>query len=841
MTLPERPLHLAEWPSVSIIILNFNGLIHLDPCFKSLAQTDYPGPLELILVDNGSTDPSVEHMERYHPAVRLIANTANLGFTGGNNQGAEIATGDYLVFLNNDMRVEPDWLRHLIAPMQPESGLICTGAKILRWDGKAVDFVGGKINFTGHGFQKEFGAPYTAMSYQDVVDLPFACGGAMCIRRDVYREIGGFDPDFFAYFEDVDLGYRLWALGYRVQFAPQAVVYHRHHGTSDRIATHQLRVLYERNALAMIAKNYEQETLDRVLPIALLLTVKRGLLNSRIDPSHFDLGNRHPDAVKEEQTVPRLAYSFFLGMEEFVDQLPNIQEKRRYIQANRTRTDREIFEHFRQRLLDPVFPGMDYLNTQETLVKTLGIPDFFTAAEDVRLLLITHDQVTARMAGPAIRYWEMAKALAPHFHVTLAAHGKPGLKGEGFDVKGYDRAEPETIVHLLNGADVILTFGYLIHELPYLQNMGSKPVIVDIYDPFTLENLEIHGNLPHEKQVELNNLYQDILNRQLQVGDYFICASERQRDYWLGMLAANGRVNPSNYAADKSLRRLIDVVPFGLPGQPPVKSKPVLKGVVPGIGADDKVILWGGGLWEWFDPLSLVQALAQVVQSRPDVKLFFVAKQHRDPTVVPHMAMPDRVEALARDLGLLDTHIFFGDWVPYEERHNYLLEADIGVSFHLDHVETRFAFRTRILDYIWAGLPMVLTEGDIMGEAAAATGVATLVPEQDPDAIAAAILAMLDRGRTLDGFTQLQQTLTWERAVQPLARFLAHPAVAPDKQDDLAGRSLPPRPIQLQAKDGGVLSLPKKVWKALTKDGWGGLMFEARRYIQWRKLMWKKR
>ena len=147
MNAPEQPSHLAAWPSVSVIILNYNGLLHLDPCFSSLAETDYPGPIELILVDNGSTDPSVEHMGRYHPHVQVVRSATNLGFTGGNNLGVRHASGEYVVFLNNDMRVTPEWLRHLLAPMQPEEGLICTGAKILRWDGHAVDFVGTRMNF----------------------------------------------------------------------------------------------------------------------------------------------------------------------------------------------------------------------------------------------------------------------------------------------------------------------------------------------------------------------------------------------------------------------------------------------------------------------------------------------------------------------------------------------------------------------------------------------------------------------------------------------------------------------------------------------------------------------
>src|SRR5207237_1289819 len=159
----------------------------------------------------------------------------------------------------------------------------------------------------------------------------------------------------------------------------------------------------------------------------------------------------------------------------------------------------------------------------------------------------------------------------------------------------------------------------------------------------------------------------------------------------------------------------------GVPPEPPPHTRPVLKGVYPGIGEDDKVILWGGGIWEWFDPLTLIQAVDRIRQTRPEVKLFFMGVKHPNP-LVPEMEMTARAIALARELGLEGSAIFFNDWVPYEERGSYLLEADVGVSLHFDHLETRYSFRTRVLDYIWAGLPVVCTAGDAVGEMVATNG-----------------------------------------------------------------------------------------------------------------------
>src|SRR5204863_1726396 len=112
-------------------------------------------------------------------------------------------------------------------------------------------------------------------------------------------------------------------------------------------------------------------------------------------------------------------------------------------------------------------------------------------------------------------------------------------------------------------------------------------------------------------------------NEQVRRADWFLCASERQRDFWLGALAALGRVNPATYGVDPTLRSLIDVVPFGIADEPPVRSGPGCRGVVPGIGPDDRLVLWGGGIWNWFDPLTLLHAVAGLRGDVPNVRLVF--------------------------------------------------------------------------------------------------------------------------------------------------------------------------------------------------------------------------
>jgi hypothetical protein len=135
-----------------------------------------------------------------------------------------------------------------------------------------------------------------------------------------------------------------------------------------------------------------------------------------------------------------------------------------------------------------------------------------------------------------------------------------------------------------------------------------------------------------------------MLNEQLVRGDFFVCASEEQRHLWLGQLSAFGRLNPENYDRDPSLRRLIAVCPFGLPSSPPVSESPAIKGVVDGIGPDDKVVLWAGGIYNWFDPLTAILAIDRLRRDHDDVRMFFLGMTHPNPSV-PKMRMAVRAQS----------------------------------------------------------------------------------------------------------------------------------------------------------------------------------------------------
>lgn len=400
-----------------------------------------------------------------------------------------------------------------------------------------------------------------------------------------------------------------------------------------------------------------------------------------------------------------------------------------------------------------------------------------------RVLIISHDIVDVRMAGPGIRYWELARVLAQHLPVTLAVPVHTALKGEGFALQAYQPGDWETLRVVVEHSDVLMPCGHTLASFPALAD-GGQPLVIDGYDPFPVETLALFAGESLERQQVLQQDALSLLRRQCLVGDFFVCASERQRDWWLGLLEAHGRINPRTFAADPTLRELVDVVPCGLPEGRPERTRPVLKGVVPGIMPHDRVILWGGGIWEWLDPLTLIRAVGKVVQQRSDVRLVFPGTRHPNIGTVPDMPMRQRSLRLAQELGLLDRCVVFGDWVDYAEWPNYLLEADVGVSLHYDTLETHLAFRTRVLDYIWAGLPMVVTRGDAAADLVVQWGLGRVTDYKDVDGVAGAILELLetDPETWKSGFARARTELTWERVAEPLIAFCKAPHQAVDRQ-----------------------------------------------------------
>ncbi|PFG32520.1 glycosyltransferase [Sanguibacter antarcticus] len=762
---------------VSVILVNYKGADDTITCLKYFDEIDWPRDLfELIVIDNDSQDGSVEKIRAAVPDAIVVDSGANTGFAGGCNLGVAHSKGEYVAFINNDARPAAGWIRAAVEAFESDKTIGAVASKVLDWNGELIDYADGSLTWYGMGYKREAERP-DAPEFDIPKDVLFGTGAAMFVRGALYRSVGGFDERFFMFYEDVDLGWRLNILGHRMRYVPTSLAYHKHHVTMKKFGNFRETYLLERNALMSMYKNLDDESLAKALPAAMALSVRRSLARTGTDATTLDLERSPGGDDVGTLEIDKMALTGPYAIDYFTDNLDTLIESRAQIQAERRRSDREVFPLFRH-AIEAAYAIEGYNSAHDVLIKAFGIAEHFTSRS--RILVVTGEPLLERMAGPAIRAWEIATALSGEHDVRLLSTAGVRVTSDDFDVvyQVGPKLQKET-----DWADIIIFQGFLLEGAPWLKD-STKILVADVYDPMHLEQLEQAKDLGEAGRARSIRETSRVLNEQLKRADFVLCASDKQRDFWLGQMAGQGRVNALVYDEDESLDALISVVPFGIADEDPVQATHAIKGVVPGIGVDDKVIIWGGGVYNWFDPLTLIRAVDRIRVRHPEVKLYFMGLKHPNPGV-PDMKIAWETQQLAASLGLTDKHVFFNTgWVPYAERANYLLDADLGVSTHFHHVETAFSFRTRILDYLWANLPTVATSGDTFGTLIATYNLGRVVPPEDADALEAALEEMLfDEAAIADVRSAVKvfaEDYRWANVLLPLVEFCRFPRRAPD-------------------------------------------------------------
>lgn len=763
---------------VSIVLVNFRGADDTIEAVKGLRELDWPEHLmEIVVVENGSGDDSLAKLRGIPGPIKIIESKVNLGFTGGCNLGVSKSLGEYIAFLNNDAKPGPEWISAAIETFRTGRDIAAVASKVLDWEGERVDFVDAAVTWYGMGYKPHAGER-DAGKWDAEKDVLFGTGAAMFIRKSVFQELGGFDDNFFMFYDDVDLGWRLNLAGYRFRFQPKSLVFHKHHASIAKFGDFREQYLLERNALYTLYKNLDETSLAQVFPGALLLATRRAIARGGMSSASLDIRVAGDDAERN-MAVDKSTMAGVFAIDQFVENLPVLAQERERVQGMRKVTDRQLKAKLGN-TDEPAYPSESYLKGYENIADALGLLDI---SGKHRIVIITGDPIGARMAGPAIRASNMARVLAVENEVRLISTTVAKPIDDSYEIFTVPLSRPKAMAPHEEWADIIILQGHALQYFPSLEET-TKVLVVDVYDPMHLEQLE-HGR---DKTMTLwNDQVSDsneALNHQMALGDFFLCASDRQRHFWLGQLAALGRVNAHTYSRDDDLSSLIAVAPFGTPSEPPVADHPAIKGVVPGIGKDDKVVIWAGGIYNWFDTETLIRAMASVTAGHPEVRLFFMGVKHPSPNV-PEMIAVSRARELTAKLGLRD-HVFFNEsWVPYQERHNYLMDADLGVSTHFDHVETTFSFRTRILDYLWAGLPIVSTVGDSFAELIEQEDLGVTVPERDVEQLASALTTMLFDEKAAEAaranVRRVRERFVWELTLAPLVEFCRNPVRAADK------------------------------------------------------------
>ena len=302
----------SVFPTVSIIMPNWNGLDHLEDSLRSLAQQTLR-PLETIMVDNGSTDRSVEFVQRRYPWVSIIQLDHNTGFAVAVNRGILAAKGEFLALLNNDTELSPTWLEVLVTALAERKELGSVAGKMLNFfDRSFIDGAGDGITIAGSPYTRGYAEPddgrFSSREYVFGV-----CAGAALIRREVFDRVGMFDEDFISYFEDVDLAFRAQLAGYKSLYVPEAICYHKRGAPGNALATYPVR-MQERNLTAYYIKDY---------PLMLLLTKTPLIVASR---------------VRRIYRLMRagMGRAMWHGFVEGLARIPRMLVKRREVQKRRT-------------------------------------------------------------------------------------------------------------------------------------------------------------------------------------------------------------------------------------------------------------------------------------------------------------------------------------------------------------------------------------------------------------------------------------------------------------------------------------------------------------------------
>ncbi len=268
----------ADKPEVAIVILNYNGLDYLRQFLPSVLATTYPN-YRVIVADNGSQDGSVEFLRRHYPELALISITDNHGFAGGYNRALKEVVSDYYILLNSDVEVSQDWLDPLIELMENDKRVAACQPKIRAFDEKSrfeyAGAAGGWMDALGYPFCRGRIFAFTEEDrgqYDERQEIFWATGAALCIRSRLYHDIGGFDEDYFAHTEEIDLCWRLKRAGYRIMAEPRSVVYHKGGGTLQYNSPRKIYLNF-RNSLFTLVKNEPMRRLFWLIPLRIVLDV----------------------------------------------------------------------------------------------------------------------------------------------------------------------------------------------------------------------------------------------------------------------------------------------------------------------------------------------------------------------------------------------------------------------------------------------------------------------------------------------------------------------------------------------------------------------------------------
>jgi len=379
-----------------------------------------------------------------------------------------------------------------------------------------------------------------------------------------------------------------------------------------------------------------------------------------------------------------------------------------------------------------------------------------------RVLVLSPEPIRSRMAGMGIRALRISEQLGRAGHEVVLASPDP----EPMPLRAPGRVVVSKTGEAVGRADlfdVAVLSGHTGKELLSLGFRGA--VVADLYDPFLVENLAYAGTLGPGVFVNDRKALFALLER----ADFVLAASEEQRLFWLGLLLGRGRLSPADVSREAEARSLCDVASFGIDETPPSGPWPF-----PGIPRGTWDVFFGG-VYDWYDADLVLDAWADVLSAVPGARLLF--SENPNPASTPQEKLAG-VRERARLEGWLGRSVLVVPWVEHEARGGLYRGCRVAAVAQRPSLETSLSFRTRLLDFLWAGLPVVTTEGGAGARLVAATGAGTVVPAE-PGPFASALVSFLSDWTARDAAArraaEAAPAFRWEKTLRPLLDFVATP------------------------------------------------------------------
>ena len=377
------------------------------------------------------------------------------------------------------------------------------------------------------------------------------------------------------------------------------------------------------------------------------------------------------------------------------------------------------------------------------------------------------------MAGMGIRALELARALSAEFPVRLLV---PNAAGEAREVAGtleVFEVKEGALASAAGGAKAAVVSGHAAND--WFHQVPGIPVAADLYDPFPVENLHYARTLGEATAAHDRATLALALAR----ADVFLCASREQRLFYAGALFASGRIGAANFPDDPGLAGLLAVVPFGVPDAPSRGDRSAGRRAA-GVAENGPLVLFGG-VYDWYDPGLLLDAWPAIRARYEDARLLFF--ENPNPASTPQGAF-ERARRRAREMDPGGTSIVFSPWLPYGSRPDLYAAVDVLVSIASEGLETELAYRTRLLDAAWGGVPSVTIGGGTLAGELAAAG-AALECERGPEALAARVSGWLADpvvlARASAAARVFAASRTWKAVAAPLAAWLRESRVDPGR------------------------------------------------------------